>query len=230
MRTHRFLGLFAGLVLAQGCVIDGSDKCEAQGCDGSTGGEVTSGSGSTGTTGGTAEPPDPTEATGGSSGAAPVGCEGDFPRVRLETSMGDMVVMLDALHVPNTAANFIKYVEADFYAGTIFHRVIDGFVVQGGGFTEAGQEKPTAPPIPLEIVPGAKHVDGAIAMARTNEPDSATAQFYLCDGAQPGLDGNYAVFGVLVEGFEVLQAISAVMTDANDTPVENVVILSATCE
>ena len=144
--------------------------------------------------------------------------------------MGDLVVVLDAVNVPITTANFLDYVEKGFYAGTIFHRVIDGFVIQGGGFTADLQEKPTDPPIPLEIVPGAKHVDGAIAMARTDVEDSATAQFYVCDGAQPGLDGAYAVFGVLVEGFDVLHAISAVKVDANDTPIAAVTILSATCE
>jgi cyclophilin family peptidyl-prolyl cis-trans isomerase len=178
-----------------------------------------SSTGSTGTTG-----------SESSTGALPVGCEGDTPRVRLVTNLGDMVVMLDAVNAPITVANFIQYVEADFYAGTIFHRVLDGFVIQGGGFTTDLQEKPTEPPISLEIVPGLTHIDGAIAMARTNVPDSATSQFYICDGPQPFLDGNYAVFGVLIEGFEVRDAISAVQVDGNDTPLEDVIIMSATCE
>jgi len=144
--------------------------------------------------------------------------------------MGDMVVMLDGVNAPISVANFIHYVEADFYAGTIFHRVLDGFVIQGGGYTADLQEKPTEPPIPLEVVPGLTHIDGAIAMARTMEPDSATSQFYICDGPQHGLDGDYAVFGVLVEGFDVRDAISAVATDGADTPLADVIILSATCE
>lgn len=166
---------------------------------------------------------------GSSTGPGPGSCEGDAPRVRLETNLGDLVVQLDAVNAPITVANFIHYVEAGFYSQTIFHRVIDGFVVQGGGYGVDLQMKPTDPPIPLEIGPGLLHVDGAIGMARTMDPNSATSQFYLCDGPQPGLDGNYAVFGILVEGFDVLATISAVATDANDTPLEAVIVLSATC-
>lgn len=141
-----------------------------------------------------------------------------------------MVVQLDAVNAPITVANFISYVEAQFYDDTIFHRVIDGFVAQGGGFTTGLQMKPTMSPIPLEIGPGLVHVDGAIGMARTNDPNSATSQFYLCDGPQPNLDGAYAVFGVLVEGFDVLAAISAVPTDGSDMPLTQVVLNAATCE
>lgn len=167
---------------------------------------------------------------GSSTGPAPGSCEGDAPRVRLETTLGDLVVLLDAVNAPITVANFVHYVEAGFYSDTIFHRVIDGFVVQGGGYGVDLQMKPTDAPIPLEIGPGLLHVDGAIGMARTMEPNSATSQFYLCDGPQPGLDGSYAVFGVLVEGADVLDAISAVATDPSDTPIEPVILLSATCE
>lgn len=226
----RALTLPLFVLLSTGCVADKSETSS-----GETSAAEGTGTG-TGTSTGTAAEPtssgttaEPTS-SGSSTGAAPAGCDVDYPRVRITTSMGDMVVMLDAVNIPITTANFIKYVEAEFYAGTIFHRVIDGFVIQGGGYTPDLQEKPTDPPIPLEIVPGAKHVDGAIAMARTDVKDSATAQFYICDGAQPGLDGDYAVFGVLVEGFDVLHAISAVTVDANDTPVTDVVIVSATCE
>lgn len=167
---------------------------------------------------------------GSSTGPAPGSCEGDAPRVRLATTLGDLVVQLDAVNAPITVANFVHYVEAGFYSDTIFHRVIDGFVVQGGGYGVDLQMKPTDAPIPLEIGPGLLHVDGAIGMARTMEPNSATSQFYLCDGPQPGLDGSYAVFGVLVEGSDVLDAISAVATDPSDTPIEPVILLSATCE
>ncbi len=208
------------------------------GCGGAKGGtdtDVTLSSGASTTTSGapTSTGLDaPTGSTASDSGTgAPLSpCEGDTPRVRLVTSMGDMVVMLDAVNAPISVANFIHYVETDFYAGTIFHRVIDGFVIQGGGFTPDLQQKPTDPPIPLEIVPGLTHIDGAIAMARTPDPDSATSQFYICDGPQHGLDKDYAVFGVLVEGADVRDAISAVATNADGVPAQPVIIMSATCE
>lgn len=171
-----------------------------------------------------------TETGGSSSTGAAAGCDGDAPRVRLVTNKGDMVVQLDAVNAPITVANFIDYVEADFYVDTIFHRVISGFVLQGGGYTSDLMMKPTNPPIALEISPELKHVDGAIAMARTNDPNSATSQFYICDGPQDFLDGNYAVFGVLIEGFDVRDAIAATPTDANDQPLSNVIILDASCE
>jgi peptidyl-prolyl cis-trans isomerase A (cyclophilin A) len=151
----------------------------------------------------------------------------------LVTSLGDMVVELDAVNAPKTVANFIEYVEAGFYDGTIFHRVIPDFVLQGGGFTPGLMEKPTNAPIALETTPKLTHVDGAIAMARTDDPDSATSQFYICDGPQPGLDGMYAVFGVLVSGLDVRDAISIVATQEvagyMDVPVEDVVIEMAYC-
>jgi len=243
------LMLAASLAVWAGCVAEKSDTTDTAGDSSSTGAAASTSSatasatesvgpteasgatdatGSSGTTGMTGM----TSSTGSesSTGALPVGCEGDTPRVRLVTNMGDMVVMLDAVNAPITVANFIGYVEADFYAGTIFHRVIDGFVLQGGGFTPDLQQKPTDPPIPLEIVPGLTHIDGAIAMARTDVLDSATSQFYICDGPQHFLDGDYAVFGVLIEGFEVRDAISALQVDGNDTPLEDVIIMSATCE
>lgn len=172
--------------------------------------------------------------TSGSSGPPPNACEGDAPRVRLSTTMGDLVVQLDAVNAPITVANFISYVESGFYEGTIFHRVIDSFVAQGGGFTADLQLKPTDPPIPLEVSPALTHVDGAIAMARTMVLDSATSQFYLCDGPQHGLDGQYAVFGALVEGQDVLAAISAVATQSeggyDNVPVTDILVTAATCE
>lgn len=183
---------------------------------------------SAGTT--TAETTAQTDTGGSSSTGAVGGCDSDAPLVRISTNKGDMVVQLDAVNAPITVANFIDYVEADFYAGTIFHRVISGFVLQGGGYTVDMMMKPTNPPIPLEISPELKHVDGAIAMARTNDPNSATSQFYICDGPQDFLDGNYAVFGVLVEGFDVRDAIAATPTDGNDQPIDDVIILEASCE
>ncbi|WP_434425709.1 peptidylprolyl isomerase [Nannocystis pusilla] len=136
------------------------------------------------------------------TGVMPGACEGDAPRIRISTTLGDMVVQLDAVNAPITTANFVHYVETGFYDGTIFHRVIDGFVIQGGGLLPDLSSKPTDPPIPLEVSPALTHVDGAISMARTNDPNSATSQFYICDGPQDFLDGQYAAFGVLVEGFE----------------------------
>ncbi|MCY0991201.1 peptidylprolyl isomerase [Nannocystis sp. ILAH1] len=179
---------------------------------------------------------DPTDGTTTSTttGVMPGSCEGDAPRIRISTTLGDMVVQLDAVNAPITTANFVHYVETGFYDGTIFHRVIDGFVIQGGGLLPDLSSKPTDPPIPLEVSPALTHVDGAISMARTNDPNSATSQFYICDGPQDFLDGQYAAFGVLIEGFDVLAAISAVPTASengyDDVPVTDVIVNSATCE
>ncbi|MFZ6179174.1 peptidylprolyl isomerase [Nannocystis pusilla] len=168
------------------------------------------------------------------TGVMPGPCEGDAPRIRISTTLGDMVVQLDAVNAPITTANFVHYVETGFYDGTIFHRVIDGFVIQGGGLLPDLSSKPTDPPIPLEVSPALTHVDGAISMARTNDPNSATSQFYICDGPQDFLDGQYAAFGVLIEGFDVLAAISAVPTGSengyDDVPITDVIVNSATCE
>ncbi len=174
-----------------------------------------------------------TTGTGGTSTTGEDLCAGDAPHVLLSTTLGDMVVRLDAVNAPNTVANFLEYVEMGFYDGTIFHRVAKDFVIQGGGYTADFDEKPTNPPIPLETNPALLHVDGAIAMARTDDPDSATSQFYICDGEQPGLDNMYAVFGVLVAGFEVRDAIADVAVGEEmgfmDVPVEDVIITTASC-
>lgn len=181
----------------------------------------------------------PTDATtttttiGDTSSGGPVDlCGGDAPKILFSTTLGDMVVQLDAVNAPNTTANFISYVEEGFFDGTIFHRVIDGFVLQGGGYTPDLQPKATHPPIALEIS-ALTHVDGAISMARTNDPNSATSQFFICDGPQDLLDGEYAVFGVLIEGFDVLAAISAVPTGNegmfSDVPIEDVIVDVAKC-
>jgi len=135
---------------------------------------------------------------------------------------------------PNTCANFKKYANDGFFAGTIFHRVIDGFMIQGGGFTPDMNQKPTTyPPINLEISPSLRHEDGSVAMARTNEPNSATSQFYICDGPQSSLDDNYAVFGKVVQGMSVVRDISTVATETlpsgqADVPVSPVLIQSIT--
>ncbi len=162
---------------------------------------------------------------------------GDAPIVVLETNLGTMVVQLDAVLAPITTANFLGYVSSGFYDGTIFHRVIDGFVIQGGGYEPGLELKQTVGTIPLETDPALVHVDGAIAMARSQEPDTAESQWYITDGPQPGLDGNYAVFGVLIDGFDVRNAISAVEVGTaewmgftlEDVPVEDVVSSSAYC-
>jgi len=141
----------------------------------------------------------------------------------IETSMGTMTVELYRQRTPNTTANFIDLAESGFYDGLIFHRVIDDFVIQGGcpnGDGTGGSDKT----IELEIHPDLTHVDGAIAMARSVDPNSASSQFYICDGAQHMLDGNYAVFGMVIQGVEVMRAIAEVATDSRDKPIEDVVI------
>jgi cyclophilin family peptidyl-prolyl cis-trans isomerase len=132
---------------------------------------------------------------------------------------------------PATCANFKKYVNDRFFDGLIFHRVIDNFMIQGGGFKpDLTQKAATYPPINLEIG-NLKHTDGAVAMARTNDQNSATSQFYICDGAQTSLDGQYAVFGYVTSGMEHVRAISAVTTATEggmeNVPVNDVVIQSA---
>ena len=103
----------------------------------------------------------------------------DFPKVRIQTNMGDIVVELNRAKAPQTVANFLSYVNDGFYNGTVFHRVIDGFMIQGGGFTQDLQQKSTKPPIQNEADNGLKNDRGTIAMARTNNPNSATAQFFI---------------------------------------------------
>lgn len=144
-----------------------------------------------------------------------------------------IIIELKEADAPNTCANFEKYVQDGFYDGLIFHRVIDGFMIQGGGFDANMQQKtPTYAPINLEISPNLRHTDGAVAMARTNDPNSATSQFYICDGAQPNLDDQYAVFGQVVSGMDVVRDISAVETTTSggmsDVPASPVTIISAT--
>ena len=162
----------------------------------------------------------------------------DNPKVKIATSMGDIVVELNAEKAPKTVANFLQYVNDKFYDGTVFHRVINGFMIQGGGFTPDMQQKPTRAPIPLEAANGLKNDNYTIAMARTGNPDSATAQFFINVNKNdslnaPNPDGHgYAVFGKVVSGNEVVDKIKAVET-ANAGPHQNVpktavVIKSAT--
>jgi peptidyl-prolyl cis-trans isomerase A (cyclophilin A) len=158
--------------------------------------------------------------------------------VKLATSMGDIVLELDAAKAPKTVDNFVQYVKAGHYDGTVFHRVIENFMIQGGGMTPDMNEKPTRAPIPLESRNGLSNVRGSVAMARTSDPNSATAQFFInvkdnafLDAAN-SRDGNgYAVFGKVIRGMDVVDKIRAVKTGAQgpfakDCPVETVVITS----
>jgi len=158
---------------------------------------------------------------------APLASAAEAPKVKLTTSMGDIVVQLNPDKAPKTVANFLQYVREKHYDGTIFHRVIDGFMIQGGGFTPDMVQKPMHAPIPLEASNGLKNDKYTIAMARTSAPDSATAQFFINvnDNAMlnaPQPDGHgYAVFGKVVEGQEVVDKIKAVAV-SNKGPYQNV--------
>ncbi len=146
------------------------------------------------------------------------------PRVRLQTSYGPVVIELEPEAAPKTVENFLAYVRSGFYAGTIFHRVIPSFMIQGGGFTENLQEKPTQAPIPneaeLSFRAGLRNVRGAVAMARTTEPHSASAQFFISTADNPRLDFQaatmegygYCVFGRVVEGLGAVTKIERVIT------------------
>lgn len=158
-------------------------------------------------------------------------------KVRLETSAGDIVIALDSAKAPKTVDNFVQYVKAGHYDGTIFHRVISTFMIQGGGMTPDRNEKPTRPPIPLESRNGLTNVRGSVAMARTMDPNSATSQFFInvndnefLNAAQ-ARDGNgYAVFGKVDSGMDVVDKIRNGPTGPGDFPQEPVVIKRATVE
>jgi len=170
------------------------------------------------------------------------GCGEERNMVKLETSMGNIVIELNEQAAPVTVKNLLGYVEEGFYDGTIFHRVIPGFMIQGGGFTAEMVEKQTRAPIINEADNGLKNERGTIAMARTNDPNSATCQFFInhrdngplnyVENVKPG----YAVFGKVIEGMDVVDSIASVVTttrknkkgiDMGDIPVEPVVIKSA---
>ena len=162
-------------------------------------------------------------------------------KVRLATSAGDIVVEVDAAKSPKTVANFLEYVKAGHYNGTVFHRVIDNFMIQGGGMTADLKEKPTRSAIPLEARNGLTNVRGSIAMARTSDPNSARAQFFINVqdnaflDAERARDGNgYAVFGKVVSGMDVVDKIRTVPTGNKgpyrDVPIEAVTIQQATVE
>ena len=147
----------------------------------------------------------------------------------IETGKGTIKVALDEKRAPITTANFIKLAESGFYDGLIFHRIIKGFMIQGGDPQGTGMGGANET-INLEIHPELRHVDGAISMARSQNPNSASSQFFICDGAQAFLDNNYATFGQTVEGMDVVRAIAAVAIGANDRPVETVTMTKVTIE
>jgi len=167
----------------------------------------------------------------------------DNPRVLMKTSDGDIVIELYAEKSPVTVQNFLSYVDAGYYDGTVFHRVISNFMIQGGGFTTEMKEKPTRDPIVNESSNKLHNTRGTLAMARTSDPNSATAQFFINQRSNLRLDwtpGNegYAVFGEVVEGMQVVDIIALTETGAasvetsrgpavfQDVPVKPIVVLS----
>ncbi|MDQ3028376.1 MAG: peptidylprolyl isomerase [Pseudomonadota bacterium] len=171
----------------------------------------------------------------------PSSCQpkGNTPmKVKLTTSMGPIVIELDKAKAPVSVDNFVKYVESGHYNGTIFHRVIDGFMIQGGGFGNDMRQKPTQPPIKNEGGNGLKNDAYTLAMARTSIPDSATSQFFInvSDNASLNASGGnagYAVFGKVVEGKDTVDKIRKVATGNKgghqNVPTEAVVIEKAEC-
>jgi peptidyl-prolyl cis-trans isomerase A (cyclophilin A) len=157
------------------------------------------------------------------------------PRVRFETSMGAFTLELNPTKAPITVKNFLSYVDEGYYAGTVFHRVISNFMIQGGGFTEDMNKKKTKAPIKLETGRGLSNMRGTIAMARTNNPNSATSQFFVNVKNNRNLDamgGGYAVFGKVIEGMDIIDNIRKVKTGRKgphgNVPLKTVVIKSAT--
>ncbi|OZI46596.1 peptidylprolyl isomerase [Bordetella genomosp. 5] len=161
------------------------------------------------------------------------------PRVKLHTNQGDLVITLDAEKAPKTVENFLGYVKDGFYNGTVFHRVIDGFMIQGGGFEAGMKQKPTKSPIENEANNGLKNDKYTVAMARTSDPHSATAQFFINVGDNDFLNHTaptpngwgYAVFGKVTEGTDVVDKIKGVKTGNNgfhqNVPKEDVIIEKA---
>jgi len=161
------------------------------------------------------------------------------PRVTLQTSLGDITIALAADKAPKSVENFLTYVRDGFYDGTVFHRVIDGFMIQGGGFEAGMKQKDTRAPIDNEAANGLKNARYTLAMARTNDPHSATAQFFInvadndfLNHSAPTAQGwGYAVFGEVVAGQDVVDAIRVVKTGNKgfhqNVPVEDVLIVKA---
>ena len=170
--------------------------------------------------------------------ASPVLANDAAPQVKFETTLGNFVVEVYPDKAPKTVENFLLYVKTKQYDGTIFHRVIPNFMVQGGGYNAKYEEKIARPPIPLEAQNGLKHETGTIAMARTNEPNSARAQFFVNVKDNPSLNAKgpadgYTVFGRVISGMETINKIRDVPTGsggpfATDAPKTPVLINSAT--
>lgn len=171
------------------------------------------------------------------------GYAADKVKVRLKTTLGDIVLELNPEKAPKSVENFLSYVKSGAYDGTIFHRVIDNFMIQGGGFDKNYTRRPTQPPIINEADNGLKNVRGSISMARTNAVHSATSQFFInvkdnafLDHRSPTPRGfGYAVFGKVVEGMDTVDAIRKVKTGAGgpfakDVPKPQVVIIKASVE
>jgi peptidyl-prolyl cis-trans isomerase B (cyclophilin B) len=156
--------------------------------------------------------------------------------IKLHTNHGVITLELDAARAPKTVENFLAYAGAGHYDNTVFHRVIDGFMIQGGGFAPGMKQKPTRPPVENEAANGLKNLTGTVAMARTNDPHSATAQFFInvADNdfldfrAASGSGWGYCVFGRVTDGLDVVERIKGVKTGSSgfhqDVPVEDVVI------
>ena len=147
---------------------------------------------------------------------------------KIETNMGDMVVKFRPDKAPKTVENFVKLASDGFYDGLIFHRIIDGFMIQGGCPEGVGTGDPGYK-IKAEFN-DIKHVPGVISMARSADPDSAGCQFFICTGTHTHLDGQYTAFGELVEGEDVLEKIGQVQTGRGDRPIEDVVMNKVTIE
>ena len=162
--------------------------------------------------------------------------------VRIDTNWGSMVLGMYDDGAPITVSNFLNLTRSKFYDGIMFHRIIDGFVIQTGDpntknnnpYDDGMGGSPET--IPLEVSSNLTHIDGAVGMARSSEPDSASSQFYVCDGPQHGLDGNYAVFAVVVEGMDTVKKISAAPTwgykrpALKDHPIDDIIMVSVTLE
>lgn len=158
------------------------------------------------------------------------------PTVEIKTNKGVIVVELNQEKAPNTVANFVKYATDGFYTGTIFHRVISGFMIQGGGMDKNLNEKTTRAPIKNEADNGLANTIGTIAMARTNDPHSASSQFFInvanntflnhSDKSERGW--GYTVFGKVVKGMDVVERIAKMPTDGGDVPMQTIAIESVT--
>ena len=158
---------------------------------------------------------------------------GGNPVVIIKTNKGDIKIELDKENAPISTENFLAYVQDGYYDGTIFHRVINGFMVQGGGFMADGQQKPTKAPIKNEADNGLKNERGTLAMARTQDINSATSQFFINQVDNAFLDNGrrdfgYAVFGKVVDGMDIVDAIAVVQTGPGDVPNEQVIMESVT--